>query len=165
MIMIIWWKNSAKYIISKWKKRKDMSIFLVPLVLLCSFRVFSSSGDIKNGVMVTKFFLCSKKSDNRVYISYGFCHLLLCSTLMVMASLSSFWVWCRQVIVRLMTKVSRWSTIIFPTIFTSTRVWSEKNASDAMSQFVPIYIDRLQKKFGFAAMAWSALQQRTPKKL
>ena len=90
------------------------------------FRVFSSSGDIKNGVMVTKFFLCSKKSDNRVYISYGFCHLLLCSTLMVMASLSSFWVWCRQVIVRLMTKVSRWSTIIFPTIFTSTGVWNEK---------------------------------------
>ena len=110
--------------ISYQKKRKDTSIFLVSL-LLCSFRVFSSSGDIKNGVMVTKFFLCSKKSDNRVYISYGFCHLLLCSTLMVMASLSSFWVWCRQVIVRLMTKVSRWSTIIFPTIFTSTGVWSE----------------------------------------
>ena len=98
----------------------------MPLVLLCSFRVFSSSGDIKNGVMVTKFFLRSKKFDNRVYISYGFYHLLLCSTLMVMASLSSFWVWCRQVIVRLMTKVSRWSTIIFPTIFTSTGVWNEK---------------------------------------
>ena len=115
-------KSSKIYYI----KRKDTSIFLVSL-LFCSFRVFSSSGDIKNGVMVTKFFLCSKKSDNRVYISYRFCHLLLCSTLMVMASLSSFWVWCRQVIVRLMTKVSRWSTIIFPTIFTSTGVWNEKN--------------------------------------
>ena len=134
--------------ISYQKKRKDTSIFLVSL-LLCSFRVFSSSGDIKNGVMVTKFFLCSKKSDNRVYISYGFCHLLLCSTLMVMASLSSFWVWCRQVIVRLMTKVSRWSTIIFPTIFTSPKVWSEKNAlvlSDAISQLVPIYINAMQQR-------------------
>ena len=135
--------------ISYQKKRKDTSIFLVSL-LLCSFRVFSSSGDIKNGVMVTKFFLlCSKKFDNRVYISYGFCHLLLCSTLMVMASLSSFWVWCRQVIVRLMTKVSRWSTIIFPTIFTSPKVWSEKNAlvlSDAISQLVPIYINAMQQR-------------------
>ena len=130
-------EKSSKIYHIKMKEKKRYVFFLVSL-LLCSFRVFSSSGDIKNGVMVTKFFLCSKKFDNRVYISYGFCHLLLCSTLMVMASLSSFWVWCRQVIVRLMTKVSRWSTIIFPTIFTSTGVWNEKNTcivSDSVIYF------------------------------
>ena len=129
------------------KRKEKICLFLVPLVLLCSFRVFSSSGDIKNGVMVTKFFLCSKKSDNRVYISYGFYHLLLCSTLMVMASLSSFWVWCRQVIVRLMTKVSRWSTIIFPTIFTSTGVWNENKYLYCIwfNNPIGIYFSTLQK--------------------
>ena len=140
-------EKSSKIYHIKMKEKKRYVFFLVSL-LLCSFRVFSSSGDIKNGVMVTKFFLlCSKKFDNRVYISYGFCHLLLCSTLMVMASLSSFWVWCRQVIVRLMTKVSRWSTIIFPTIFTSTGVWNENKYLYCIwfNNSIGIYFSTLQK--------------------